>query len=362
MQEHHELVDRIREWQNDLLESYQDGRTIHFRSITDRACLAYSDDHPPGQPSISTGRQCHGILPRVKAIVVGLDIREYSRRKPEHQLFLTMNLHVCVKKAIELLRIDGILTESEPRITIQTGDGAYVVFTLLEAHDPFDTLEFDEELKRCVEDSSLEADGKNGLWESEDWKDLVEQTKICVKERRECESNYLPTAAAQAMSFVFALNAIMSGDNARQGFVSDSSKPGEIDSGVQVFPAECRFAVSYDEVLLLDVYGSLNCIGNGIVTCARILSTDHGNHLLLDYELLKGLECYGGLKSLCGGQWGHRLHFALLDDVKVKSGQFRYADVFGFHDDKPLLQALRRAHQTPASYHIGSHNVASLKV
>ena len=97
-----------------------------------------------------------------------------------------------------------------------------------------------------------------------------------------------------------------------------------------------------------------------MVTCARILSADHGNHFLMDYALLKDLERHGGLGNLCGGQWGQRLHTALLDEVKVKSGKFRFADIFGFYHDGLLLHALRHLHQKPRTYHIGSHNVASI--
>jgi hypothetical protein len=322
------------------------------------------------------GKEYLGVLPRVRAIVVGLDIREYSRRTPEQQMFLTMNLHVCIEKAVELLRQFN-LPEAEPRIRIQTGDGAYVVFTFVDAWDEDDWRAFEVEpgadLNQSPAGQAADPSPKQGDRRpkisfgaefensSEDGSPSPSQAlKDFMEKRRMAEGRYLPVVAEQAMSFVFALNAIMNGDNARQGFAVDPPGAEVRPGGLAAFPTECRFALSYEEVLLLETNGVLNCVGNGMVTCARILATDHGSHLLMDYELLRALERHGGLRVLCGGKWNHRLHSAVLDEVKVKSGTFRYADIFGFYDDTPLLSTPGLFREKPRQYHIGSHNVLSI--
>lgn len=351
------IEQKVTEWQDTLLAEYQRGRRIHFKNLADRVCIAYSEDPPTGRRKKAVQTKFHMILPRVKAIVVGLDIREYSRRDAEQQLFLTLNLHISITKAVKLLRKSLILPPYEPLIIIRTGDGAFVVFTLLEAHDPF------SEPEQKVFKEAKEKMDRTQEWIEEDWKNAGNSLQEWVEEREDSESRHLPTVAGRAMSFVFALNSIMSNDNAHQGFVADSAGfPAKSDfPTISAFPAESRFAVSFDEVLLLtDENGGLSCVGHGMVTCARILSTDRGRHLLIDYGLLRALEGSGGLQNLCGGVWEHRLHSALLDDVKVKSGEFRYTDVFGFYSDKPLLRALRRTHEKPVLYHIGSHNMSSI--
>jgi len=188
------------------------------------------------------------------------------------------------------------------------------------------------------------------------------------------EMENAPEVAGWAVSFVFTLNAILHNDNTNQIFTDDS----ELSSGRHpTFPIECRYAMSYDDVLLLedltrthlashqedreeDILNNLNCIGNAMVTCSRILSTDHGNHFLVDNNLLQMIASCGGLEKLCGGQWGQRLHLTLMNDVKVKSGVFRYADAFGYYHDRLLMDAIRKIHQRCETYHIGSHNIGSL--
>ena len=109
-----------------------------------------------------------------------------------------------------------------------------------------------------------------------------------------------------------------------------------------------------------DFNDALNCVGNGIVTCGRILSSDHGSHFLIDNELLRAIQTRGGLPSLCNGRWEHRLHSALLHEQKVKTSRVRYADVFGFYTDTPLLVALNRINTPSTRHHIGSHDMLSL--
>ena len=234
----------------------------------------------------------------------------------------------------------NLLPPDEPRVIIQTGDGAYLVFSCMEEPYPLvDNLE--------MEPIKLEDDNE--------LRKKYEHALVSM------EADCLQRTADAAFSFVFALNAIMADDNARKRFSVLGPDSEEDSSEFPVFPVETRYAVSYDDVIFLkDVNNRLNCVGPGIVSCGRILSTDHGSHLLVDNELLRVLEPMGGLKRLCGGQWNQRLHTAVLAERKVKTGQFRFADVFGFHGNAPLMQALNQINQKPLTYHIGSHDLKSV--
>jgi len=349
----------VADWQNALLKRYREGRTLHFRPVVDGVCVAYSEEPAAGGRKAAS-RILHGIIPRVKAIIVGLDIREYSRRLPEHQLFLTMNLHIGIRRTIELLRSVSIIPPREPRVVVQTGDGALVVFTFLDYRDP-------GYREQDVEDQVRKMLRHDPILKTTEFENELKALEIFCRSRiaspnRDQDAACLPMVADQVFSFIFTMNAMMQWDNERQGLEARSFKVGLPDPENPAFPAECRFAVSYAEVLpLYDVNGAVNCVGEGMVTCSRILSSDHGCHFLVDQKLLNGLETSGGLRAICGGKWDQRLHHALMSEVRIKSGRFRYADVFGFHTDRPIIEALKRTSMAPTSYHIGSHDVGSLE-
>ncbi len=329
-----ELRKRVVDWQTPVMEAYARGHEIRFRESLSRhatgvwrACSRI----PRGTTEEDIkDRQGLGILPCVRSIIVGTDIQEYSRRRPQQQLFMTLCLYACVKRAVDLLRDAGILSREEPRVTVQTGDGAYAVFTFLDAFNVF-----------CRPDPGP---GERDY----------------AAKKRQAEARYLPHVAEQAFSFIFALNALLHSENVRQGFVDEprDRRPSE----APVFPLSVRYAMSFEDVLLmLDVNGSLNCVGSGMITCNRILSADHGNHFLVQDALLRELQRYGGLDAVGDRQWGQRLHHSLLPETRVKSSHVRYADVFGFHDDRPLLRAQGRPHAERAVLSIGSHDVGSLE-
>jgi hypothetical protein len=345
-----------------------------FEARDEGICMARSAYPVPGLCE-GTARSDLGIIPTVKAIVVGLDIREYSRRSPEQQLFLTLNLHASIHKAIRLLQRAGICSLfGEPRIIVQTGDGAHVVFTFIDAFNPFEAArrwkvncgalkQLEEKRKKLEEeprDGVKPKDRQHALEKNRE-ESQIEKKKIdqYAREKEQQEANYFPHAIWQAMSFVFTLNGIMNGDNTRQSFYFEDPKSKIIPA----FPLECRFAMSYEDVLLLsDISGNLNCVGKGMVTCARILSTDHGNHFLIQEQLLNALARHGGLLAVGGGLWENRLHYTMLEEARIKHAGFRYANVFGFYRDGPLLPAIGRLHDPPKTYQIGSHDLRTIDI
>lgn len=332
------LIKEVGGWQKPLLREYQQGYELHFK---EEQCGLWSAHSQVPRHEFYQGlafrRSEFRILPRVKAVIVGLDIREYSKRPPEVQLFLTLNLHSSIRLTRQELQRSGLISPDEPRIVVQTGDGAYVVFTFLDACDPF---ELNEKWKGAEDERAKERLARN---------------------KRANEAAHISTAASDAMSFVFALNAILAVDAEQRRFELDLDSRRLGGDQAPAFPIECRYALSYDDVLLLvDINGSLNCVGSGMVTCSRILASDKGAHLLVDEKLLRDLEPSGGLMGLGGGLWGQELHTALMDETQVKKTSLRYADVFGFYHDAPLLEAFGRSPDQRRAYHIGSHNVGSL--
>lgn len=333
-------------WQQDVMDAYAGGRRLTFvekkhDTAEESIWLALSAIPSVKLGDEDSGKKPLGLLPRARAITVGLDIREYSRRLPEQQLFLSMCLYTAINRAIELLRRAGMIDPDEPRVTVQTGDGALVVFTSVSSFNPISRM---EGIKYDPEDIE-----KNTMTDAE---------LSYAQEKRKTELKSLPHLAEQAFSFVFALNCLMDNENKRQGFFV---KPSGGHPPVAVFPVSVRYAMSYDNVLLMfDVNKALNCVGGGMVTCHRILSTDHGNHFLIEECLLRALDPVGGMNGVGGGVWEQRLHFAILQEAKVKSGTFRYADVFGFHSDGPLLRVQGRHHAPHGQFHIGSHDVGAI--
>ena len=327
------LLNHVKNRQKAILSDYNKGYTIRFkdgpsvRSMYPGTDNAYRILESENDPFCSA-----------KAIVVGIDLREYSRRVAAKQLFLTLTLHANIDRAISTLRDVGLLPQYEPRIIIQTGDGAYVVF-----FSP-------DEVERIVRPTDR---SKQTRSESQASYSTATVSKSAVT---------FQTVATYAFSFLFTVNTLMEHDNVRNGFVDETPGKGDVDD-FPVFPAYPRFAVSYDEVLLLaDINSSLNCVGNGMVTCSRILSTDKGNHLLVHDKLIKELLLTGGLEKLGNRAWEQVLHEATLHDIKVKTGTFRFADVFGHYSDHPILHALGWQNQPATRYQIGSHDLSALSV
>lgn len=377
----------IRNWQKPLMGAYERGYSIRFLR---RAPGLYSAHvlSPPGRPGGGpTLMADRGILPRVQAIVVGLDIREYSRRSPDQQFFLTLWLYSAIDKALRLLREAAFLPPEEPPIIVQTGDGAYLVFTFLEAWNPFnhcreaserlaleqraDAADLGRAWQARRRDPSWAALGREGrAWAKAEHEHSVENSLAAAaskayaglaQRKRDAELPFVPVVASRAFGFVFALNSIVEADNARKGFLLDDGDDEETE--FPTFPVKIRFALSCDDVLLMeDVNQTLNCEGNGMVTCGRIVKSDHGDHLLVHDRLLSDLDRWGGVNRVADGQWGQRLHHTMLAEAKIKTATYQYADVFGFYHDGPLCRGLGRDPRTPQTYHIGSHNVRSIEL
>lgn len=343
------LIGRLSEWQKRVMDDYSSGCIIRLgeerdSTGTNRYCMHSHYPSPAGGLELSPNTRKRGLgqMPRVRAIVVGIDVRGYSNRADEEQVFLTLALHAAATRALELLRGVGIVPQDEPRIVLERGDGAFLVFSFLDVMDPEDLF-------------AVPADRPQGQQGEDNARE---------KKARQRLSSYLPVVASHAFSFVFALNALVEQANRRRGFRSGEDSPTAPhapDAHPRALPIEVRYAVSYDDILLLkDVNNCLNGAGRGLVTCARILSSDHGGHLLVQESLLDALMLWGGLDGLCDGAWDHSLHRAQLPQTKVKSNAISYSDVFGFHYDRPLLAALGRQDLAPTRYHVGSHDVGVL--
>jgi hypothetical protein len=339
------LILEILRGQRRIQNEVQAGKTLHII------------EHEPGFSLVctqfgrdSSTREFHCLLPRIKAIVVGIDIREYSRRQIEQQLFITTNLFIAVKQAIDLLVKAGIISNGEPLITVQTGDGAYVVFSFLNNYSVSGKYKLSTQAIKFLEKLPSR---------------ISHEIKIIANQ----EIIHADEVAGWAFSFILTLNCILKEYNVKQQFKYGCESKNKF---YPTFPIECRYAMSYNDVLLMEdltkekiadskVHDNLHCVGNAMITCARILSTDRGNHFLVDTNLLNLLGMTGGLAKLCGGEWGQKLNQSVLEDLNIKGEIFRYANVFGSYNDSFLLNALHRIHLKSESYDIGSHDVNSLK-
>jgi hypothetical protein len=345
-----DLMNEIVKWRENLMGAYAGGRRLHFveKRPEGRGSVWLAFSAIPTSQFGTDDSACRplGVLPCVKAITVGIDVREYSRRLPEQQLFITMCLYSAIKRSVDLLRKAGLMEPDEPRVTMQTGDGALVVFTAASAFNPIATK------------PEIPVPAGNPKVGDILTMEMPVEARNYAKKRHDLEARSLPSIADQALSFVFAVNTLLENENKRQGFLSYSAS-GQAPSAV--FPVSVRYAMSYDDVLLmLDVNDALNCVGRGMITCSRILATDHGNHFLVDENLLRALSPVAGINDLVGGIWDQRLHSAMLQDTQVKTNTVRFADVFGFHSDGPVLKALGRHAAPRQMVHIGSHDIGAI--
>jgi hypothetical protein len=272
------------------------------------------------------------------AVVVGIDIREWTRRESAVQSFMTANLNKNIRKVLEQLHRGGIIGFCDPINVSYTGDGAIIIFGGPWSENP--------SLKRihCTQLQPHKClDHKNG-------------GDQCIqnKEPFPCDESTI----FAALSFVFSFNALMQQDNLGKRF---NHTPGTTREHGYT-PLHLRYAVSFGPIIpIIDAFDNLQFVGAPLVTCSRILSTDHGNHFLIDAKLLHEMNKYGGIsnigKSKRSTNWDQELLVSELPDRQVKSGFFRYADVVGHHGDGPLLLALGKTTVNPVRYQIGSHDV-----
>ena len=330
-----EMLEKAAVWQGDFLADYEAGCIVCFGKEPDQERTSgiatyYPEDAEDGDTRVQ--KTDLSDYPRTRAVVVGVDVREYSRREYHHQLIITAVLNATILKAIRILRDGARLAGTDPSIIVHTGDGAMVVF---------DSWEFEWE-ERATRAAELREKAARHRKEPEKVRRRAPDVNREVVER--------------AFDFVFVLNALIAQDNERQAFQIDRDTQG---AAMGILPIHVRFALTLGEVLL--VVGpneGLNCVGKAMVTCARILATDHGNHLMVEDTLLHQIERHGGLGRLGDGEWEQSLHGTELPERRVKSGEFRYADVFGHYSDAPLLRMLNRRASRTTQVHIGSHDVA----
>ncbi len=229
-------------------------------------------------------------LPLRWGVVVALDIREWTKRTLAGQLAVGAVMNNRAMQSLKMLQDHGLLSAEEPLFMAPTGDGSYIVF------DAGEDVDVDEK-KSSAPPSS----------------DKLAATRL--------------EAIKKGLLFVLTLNTLFAEQNARR---PSSACFGKNNEEIPFLPIYPRFAITLDRMILcLDMKGSLNAIGNAMYNCGRILSSDHGNHFLVNGKLLHECDRYGGLGQVAShagpGDWQARFHIAELPETKIKSGMFRYA-------------------------------------
>lgn len=275
-------------------------------------------------------------LPLIDGIVVGIDVREWTKRGVAGQVIVAAILNACAVQTVEMFREHGLFDKYDPLLLVPTGDGMYVVFVI---------------------DASI---GQ----QLQIWKDHGKKSETGPNEEERIEVAKVETTA-KALSFILTLNTLLAQHNARRTF-DDSQLPTEEKGTMGITPIYPRFSIVSDKILpCVDINDNLNAIGPGMVTCSRILGTDKGNHFLVHDKLLHECDRAGGIAAVAGrvglGDWKANLHFSEIPEIPVKSGKFRYADVFGHYSDAPLLRMQGMSSVRPKQYHIGSHDVLRLE-
>ena len=306
-------------------------------------------------------------LPVEWGVVVGLDIREWTKRSAPGQLVVAAIMNGQILQTRDLLRAHGLFSHDDPLLIVPTGDGAYIVF---DAGGEVETLEpAENQVKAAREKEKAERKAGTEAPSDEVKREKQEATAALVKASAEAEKAAWKrvTAIGKALCFVLTLNAFFSEQNSRGVSSAWSSRKSQ---DMPVLPIYPRFALTIDRMLLcIDKTNGndrLNAIGPAMVTCGRLLSSDHGNHFLVHDRLLHECAPYGGLARVAsrlggmGSDWDAHFHYTELPETKIKSGQFRYADVFGHYGDAPLLRLHGRESASPLEYHIGSHDVLRL--
>ncbi len=273
-----------------------------------------------------------------RAVVVGVDVREWTRRSWAVQSMITAILYDNIRHVCDTLQNVGILRDGQPSVVSHTGDGAMLVFDCA------------DDASKKPRDYCLATGHHSG------------KCQLCPQPGED----RLPIDVINGvMAFVYALNAITQQDNYGERFRTapcGQRVESELEGPtIEYLPVYLRYALSHGRVLpVIGVYGQLECVGEPMVTCNRILSTDHGNHLLFSRDLLREIDRHGGLLQLGKGHpvfdWKHVLYVSESADKDLKCRNFRYADVFGYHEDGPLLRALGQTAFEPRRYQIGSHD------
>lgn len=318
-----QLEEYANRFSTELLKGLAPGHEVHLLE-DDRILTGFRSQNMSNRRPIQ--------VPIIRGVVVGIDVREWTRRDQLGQFIVAAILNSCILQTIDLIRARGMYEPDEPMLIVPTGDGAYVVF--------------------CTRDS-LEV-----LKEAEDKGRNPAEERLASERDKRAEASHVETIA-KALSFVLTLNTLLTEYNARKVIVEHREENAD---GMGVLPIYPRFAVVLEQLLLaLDANERLNMIGPAMVTCGRILSTDHGNHFLVNERLLHTCDPYGGLGAVTSraglGDWQAHFHSTELPDALVKQGRFRYADVFGHYSDAPLLRLHGMASVRPREYHIGSHDV-----
>lgn len=317
------IEERAEEFHNALLRGLKPGHRIRLQDEKFEVFYRTS-------PTLPAGDAC--VVPLIEAVVVGIDVREWTRRGIHNQLVLAAILNHSILEAIDMLRnADVFRAGCDPFITSPTGDGAYIVFAAGGVKEK--------------KDHGATGSGKK---------------KTETPKESEAERRARNEAMEKALLLVLTINTLVSEYNARDLF---AEKPPKEKDEMEVLPIYPRFAVTMDRILVSrDVGGNRTAIGPAMVSCARILSTDHGNHFLVHDRFLH--ECYhrGGIDKVVSGagvgDWDAHFHLTEIPDTQVKFATYRYADVFGHYSDQPLLRMRSMMRSVkPIRYHIGSHDV-----
>ena len=83
---------------------------------------------------------------------------------------------------------------------------------------------------------------------------------------------------------------------------------------------------------------------------------------MIDRDLMRYIQILGGFAEIGKDSnvtdWQALLQIADLPERKIKTGAFRYVDVFGHYSDRPLQAILGR--KSSSIYAIGSHDSGSI--
>lgn len=304
----------------------------------------------------------------VPAIVAGIDIREYTHGSDSDQQYIMSTItYQAIDEAVSALVRLGYSREETPVIIQHTGDGALVVFDCWECMQgqsaPKQLPPKGCPLKECplmecplMECSPKECSPKECPLKGRQETDEKDKSRYLCG-RTEKGGGFEPKhydcigLIDVAFAFLFTLNVIL-WNRARE-----YTEAGKLKHRLRQ-----RFAMSLGSIHLVpERDDGLGCVGPALVNCARILSLDHGGHFLLQQEILDFVERRpGGLDDVCGGQWKHELYVDELPSRTIKYGEFRCANIFGKHSDRPLLRALHRFQVEDRKFRIGAHGSSAM--
>jgi hypothetical protein len=343
-----------------ILNDYDHGKQFNLMSCRTNGELSLSSYFHTSKNIYDSYKICS-----IPALVVGIDVREWTRRTPAIRTIITALLYNNIKRTCDIIRKTGLFTENEPTFISHTGDGAMAVFDTWEYWKDGDYNCFwdGKKCKQSCLDPKLEERWCPGQKNNNSTHtDAQNNAKQPLYEQDRDSRIY--KCILKALAFIFSLNAMTQHDNEGKRF-NVLSDPYNSEAREEYLPLYLRYALSFGRVTpVIGALDQLECIGTPMVTCSRILSTDHGNHFLLDRDLLVQINKFGGLLRIGEREpkfnWKQELYVSELPDKNVKYGSFRYADVFGHHEDGPLLQARGMSHVQPHRFQIGSHDAKVL--